>query len=160
MSDTELQARVALECRRVMDKFLQVAHHDCHLKICMNLNKFLAKHIYGAGKLVSKHLVLIMSALGLLPSWMSTTSFVTNKSRNYVKLVERFRIGDTPADANMFLRQLTNAFNHPTAMAGAVASKATWIPRKSRASLKVSSTPNYQGVCLHVLLVYPSLWFR
>jgi hypothetical protein len=85
----EQQATVAQECRRVMEKFPQVTHREMRLDICMKLNKFLANNIYGAGELVAKHLVPIMSVLGLLPSWMSTTSFVNHQSRNYEKFSER-----------------------------------------------------------------------
>jgi hypothetical protein len=76
MACTNKNATVALECWRVMEIFPQVTHHDRCLRIFMELSEFLQKNIFGAGELVSKHLITIMSVLGVLPASMSTNSFV------------------------------------------------------------------------------------
>jgi hypothetical protein len=56
-----------------------------------------------------------MSMLGMLLAWMFTTLFLKNTWNNYLWLVEQFKIGTTQTDANMFLRTLAYAVNHPIA---------------------------------------------
>jgi hypothetical protein len=86
----------------------------------MELSEFLQEKIFSAGELVSKHLIPIMSVLGVLPFWMSTTSYVKNTLKNYQRLVKQFGIGSSQTKANMFLRKLANAVNHQIAIATAL----------------------------------------
>jgi hypothetical protein len=78
----KLKATAALECQRVMDKFPQGTHHDMRLDIFKDLSEFLKAEIYGAGEIVCKHLITIMSVLGVLPAWLSTIFYIKKTSNN------------------------------------------------------------------------------
>jgi hypothetical protein len=108
---------VATKCRRLKREFSDIADRDSRLRIYTELRVFLQENIFGAGELVSNHLIAIMSVLGMLPSWMSTISYLKTSSNNYCWLVQKYKIGARQADANMFLRRLAYAINRPTSAA-------------------------------------------
>jgi hypothetical protein len=111
------KALVVEECRSVMSKFRKVGHRDSRLKIYHDLSIYLKDTIFGAGALTCKHLISIMSVIGVLPAWMATTSFVKFTDKNYTWLVENARLENNQTDANSFLRRLAYAVSQPTVAA-------------------------------------------
>jgi hypothetical protein len=99
--------------------------------------QILEKEIYGAGDLVCKHLIPIMSVLGVMPVWMSTMSSLSVKSSNYQYFVEKYKLGNTQADSNAFMRMLAHAIHLPV-----VPASPPMTPKAARRPSSRSKSPS------------------
>ena len=109
----EQKTVVAKECSVYMERCSRLIHRDRRVEQFVELTDFLQKKIFGAGDLIPKHLVPILSVLGILPPWMSSMSYLKANSTNYLTLVEKYRIGQSQKSANKFLRALGFAIKRP-----------------------------------------------
>ena len=93
---------VSKECHLYLMEHSVVGHRTTRLLLFSRLHKFLEKTIYGAGDLAAKHLIPILSVIGVLPPWMSTMSTLDVSSKNYERLVDQYEIGITNSAAEVF----------------------------------------------------------
>ena len=105
-SGTVMKRLVLEECFRKLTRCSVVGNHDKRLVVYLSLMTVLQEKVFGVGELCAKHLISIMSVLGILPSWLSTTSSLGATSKNYQTLVQANGIWQTKSNAVSYLRTL------------------------------------------------------
>ena len=105
--------KVSKMCAMYLKRCAKLVHRDRRVEQYVELVDSLKENIFGAGELIPKHIMPILSVLGLLPGWMATMSHLKVTSKNYRKLVEKHKIGTTQSNANIFLRALGFAIKRP-----------------------------------------------
>jgi hypothetical protein len=105
--------KVASFCALYMESCSTLIHRTRRVEHYVELTNFLRINIFGVGDLISKHLVPILSILGLLPVWLSSMSHLKNSSDNYTSLVRKYQIGKSQGDADSFLRTLGFSIKRP-----------------------------------------------
>jgi hypothetical protein len=134
--------KVAAACKQCCESWATLKHRKHRLETFVQYSQILEKEIYGAGELVCKHLIPIMSVIGVLPVWMSTMSYLSLASPNYQFFVEKYKLGATQGDSNAFMRMLAHGINRhvvpsPTPIAPKVARRPS--SRSKSPSNRVSS---------------------
>ena len=81
---------IAESCPCMKQWFETLLHCDTKLVEFWKLHQYFVKNIYSAGDLVTKHLIPIMSVIGMLPAWMATVLVLKESSNNYQYLVEHY----------------------------------------------------------------------
>jgi len=114
LKELQRQSRkVAAACKQCCQFSATLKHWMGRLDTYVKYSGILEKEIYGAGDLVCKHLIPIMSVIGVLPVWMSTMFYLPVKSTNYKYLIEDYKVGTTQADPNELMRMLAHATHLP-----------------------------------------------
>jgi hypothetical protein len=112
LNEDEFQTQkqiLAEECTRYRERCHTVQHRNNRVAQFESIVEFVKTNIFGAGDLIPKHIVPVLSVMGILPPWMASMSYLKADSKNYLHLVDKFKIGSTQGQSNAFLRLLSFA---------------------------------------------------